>query len=446
MNKIILTLAILCSTFGVALQVETSRAASPLDPTMLPPSELRLTLRGAMEAALDNNPDVRLFKEKIETARAASSTQFGALLPNLSGSGQVTHQTVYLGKFGLTPQRTNPFEVYDARVSMTQSLFSLSLIQRWKASREALKVAELESETNKSDTMGTVGLLYVEALRADALVKAHEANLELFTELIELARQRRGSGMGTGLDTARLQAQLENERQQLAAARYEVERVHLNIINALGLPFEVRLVLTDSLKTEVDAAPSIQDAVATALADRMEVKAQAQRIKTASIGLDSTKSERLPSVQAQGDLGRIGNRMDVTVDTYNIGAFLSVPLFDGGQRQGRIQEGRSQVRQEMIRLQSVSNHVTLEVREALVTLTSAQEQLRIAKSGMEAALTELALARERFAVLSSSSNLEVTNALFSVSRARENIVDAMFRLNQSRINLARALGQLARVS
>jgi outer membrane protein len=446
MNKIILTLAILCSTFGVALQVETSRAASPLDPTMLPPSELRLTLRGAMEAALDNNPDVRLFKEKIETARAASSTQFGALLPNLSGSGQVTHQTVYLGKFGLTPQRTNPFEVYDARVSMTQSLFSLSLIQRWKASREALKVAELESETNKSDTMGTVGLLYVEALRADALVKAHEANLELFTELIELARQRRGSGMGTGLDTARLQAQLENERQQLAAARYEVERVHLNIINALGLPFEVRLVLTDSLKTEVDAAPSIQDAVATALADRMEVKAQAQRIKTASIGLDSTKSERLPSVQAQGDLGRIGNRMDVTVDTYNIGAFLSVPLFDGGQRQGRIQEGRSQVRQEMIRLQSVSNHVTLEVREALVTLTSAQEQLRIAKSGMEAALTELALARERFAVLSSSSNLEVTNALFSVSRARENTVDAMFRLNQSRINLARALGQLARVS
>jgi outer membrane protein len=86
------------------------------------------------------------------------------------------------------------------------------------------------------------------------------------------------------------------------------------------------------------------------------------------------------------------------------------------------------------------------VREALVTVTSAQEQLSIAKAGMEAALTELALARERFAVLSSSSNLEVTNALFSVSRGRENMVDAMFRLNQARINLARALGQLDRVS
>ena len=446
MTTSILSVRLACAALALAFYADPSRAASPLDPTMPPPSELRLTMKEAMEAALNNNPDVRLYKERIEAARAASSTQFGALMPNIAGAAQATHQTVFLGKFGLAPQRTNPFEIYDARASLTQSLFSLSLIQRWKASREALKVAELESETTKSDTMGTVGLLYVEALRADALVKAHEANLQLFTELIQLARDRRGSGMGTGLDTARLQAQLENERQQLTSARYEVERVHLNIINALGLPFEVRLVLTDSLKTEVDAVPSIQDAVATALAERMEVKAQSQRVKTASIGLDSTMSERLPSLQAQGDYGRIGNRMNETIDTYNIGAFLTVPLFDGGQRQGRIQEGRSQVRQEMIRLQSVSNHVTLEVREALVTLTSAQEQLSIAKAGMQAALTELALARERFAVLSSSSNLEVTNALFSVSRGRENTVDAMFRLNQARINLARALGRLARVS
>lgn len=446
MNTTAFRLAIVCTSLAMALQAAPSRAESPLDTTMLPPSELRLSLKEAMEAALDNNPDVRLFKERIEAARASSRTQLGALLPNVSGTAQTTHQTVFLGKFGLNQQRTNPFEVYDARASVTQSLFSLSLIQRWKASREALKVAELESETSKSDTMGTVGLLYVEALRADALVKAHEANLKLFTELIQLARDRRGSGMGTGLDTARLQAQLENERQQLTAARYEVERVHLNLTNTLGLPFEVRLTLTDTLKTEVDNAPPIQDAVATALADRVEMKAQAQRVKTASIGLDSTVSERLPSLQAQGDYGRIGNRLNETIDTYNIGAFLTIPLFDGGQREGRIQEGRSQVRQEMIRLRTVSNQVTLEVREALVTLTSAQEQLGIAKSGLAAALTELALARERFAVLSSSSNLEVTNALFSVSRGRENIVDAMFRLNQARINLARALGQLTRVS
>jgi outer membrane protein TolC len=37
----------------------------------------------------------------------------------------------------------------------------------------------------------------------------------------------------------------------------------------------------------------------------------------------------------------------------------------------------------------------MELREALVTLTSAKEQLRIAKDGLKTAMTELQLARER---------------------------------------------------
>jgi Outer membrane protein len=407
--------------------------------------ELRLSLRDAMEAAIDNNPNVRLFKERIETARAASKTQLGALLPNLSSTVRQSRQTVFLGTFGLAPVRSDPFSIFDARANVSQSLFSLSLIQRWRASREALKVAELESETTKFDTMSAVGLLYVEALKAEATVKTRSSNMQLFEELLELARSRRGGGMGTGLDTARLEAQLENERQQLAAARYEVERLKLNILHGLGFAFDVRLTLTDPLKLEVSSPPTLEDAVVAAMAQRMEVKAQQQRIRTASLTLNSTESERIPSVTAQGDYGLIGNRMHNTLDTYNVGLFLTVPLFEGG-REGRISESRSQVNQENLRLRVVANQVVLDVREALVTLSSAKEQLAISQVGLQAALKELALARERFTVLTAGSNFEVTNGLNSLSRARDNTVDAMFRLNGARVNLARALGELDKLN
>ena len=328
---------------------------------------------------------------------------------------------------------------------MSQSLFSLSLIQRWRASREALKVAELESETTKFDTMSAVGLLYVETLKAEATVKTRNANMQLFEELLELARSRRGGGMGTGLDTARLEAQLENERQQLAVARAEVERLKVNILHGLGFAFDVRLTLTDALKLDVLEPPTIEEAVTAAMNQRMEVKAQQQRIKTASLTLNSTETERVPSLAAQGDYGLIGNRMHNTLDTYNIGLFLTVPLFDGA-REGRISESRSQVNQETIRMRVVSNQVVLDVREALVTLSSAKEQLAISQVGLQAALKELALAKERFTVLTAGSNFEVTNALYSLSRARDNTVDAMFRLNGARVNLARALGELDKLS
>jgi outer membrane protein TolC len=61
---------------------------------------------------------------------------------------------------------------------------------------------------------------------------------------------------------------------------------------------------------------------------------------------------------------------------------------------------------------------------------------------MRSASKELELARERYAVITASSHFEVTNALNAVARARENLVEALFQLNASRVNLARATGSL----
>jgi outer membrane protein TolC len=141
----------------------------------------------------------------------------------------------------------------------------------------------------------------------------------------------------------------------------------------------------------------------------------------------------------------IGNQANSTLSTYNLGLTLTVPIFDGGQREGRISESRSQMQQEELKMRLVLNQVTMELREALVTLTSAREQLRIARDGLKAAFTEVQLARERFRVLSSNS-LELSNALFSLVRARDNMIDALFRVNASRVNLARAQGRLDQVN
>lgn len=87
-------------------------------------------------------------------------------------------------------------------------------------------------------------------------------------------------------------------------------------------------------------------------------------------------------------------------------------------------------------MRSVLNQVKLEVHDALAALAAAKDQVGIAQSGILAATKELDLARERFAVLTAASHFEVTNALYSVARARENFVNALFQLNAARVNLA----------
>jgi outer membrane protein TolC len=304
-----------------------------------------------------------------------------------------------------------------------------------------LAVSEGEAETTKNDTMATVALNYLDVLRNYETIAARTANVEMYQELVAFIKSRQSGGMATGLDTATLETQLENERQRLELAKSDVERTKLILINAVGLNFDVNLVLTDELKAPEEPVPTQGYAMEVALASRPEMKAQEQRIQVSRLTLSSITGERLPSLQAQGDYGLIGNHIDSSLSTYNAGVTLSIPIFDGGQREGRIGEGRSKLLQEEIKMSVVARQITMELREALVTLTSAKEQFRIAKDGLKAAVTQVQLARERFRVLSSSS-VELSNATFSLVRAKDNLIDGLYRTNASRVNLARAMGQV----
>ncbi|MCS6896431.1 MAG: TolC family protein, partial [Nitrospira sp.] len=294
---------------------------------------LNLSLTDAIEAALDKNPNVRLFRERVTAARAASSVHLGALLPNVSSVGRYNTQTFFLGTIGGAPVRTDPFEIVDGRASFTQSLFSVSLIERWRASRSAMQVAELDATTVEQDTVARVALSYYEVLRNQETLEARSANVAMYEELLAYVKSRQAGGVATGLDTARLESQLEHERQRLELARGEVERAKLALLNAIGIGYEATVRLTDRLKAYDGRIPSVEEAVELAGANRPELKAQLQRIRTAELSLRSIKGERLPSMSAEGNYGLIGNKFDNNTATYNVGVQLSVPIFDGGQRE-----------------------------------------------------------------------------------------------------------------
>ena len=416
--------------------------------------ELRLSLRDAIQAAIDNNVNVRLLKERIAAAQAQADTSLGALLPNVAGFVNGRNQTVNLAAFGLPADRlaglgltrsvTEPFEVYDARATLVQNIFSLSLIQRWRAAKAGVSVADLEAEVTKRDVMATVGLLYIEALRADEAVKARQADIDLSQQLLKLAKDRRVAGIATGLDVTREEVQLENNKQRLLVSQNELESARLGLIRALGISFEVRVTLTDELKFVPVEAQRTEEALMTARAQRLELKAQEDRQRLAALSLSSVAGERLPALSLNGDYGWIGVKPEDALATRSIGLMFSIPIFDGGQRESRISETRSRVRQESIRMKDVSDQVTLEVRNALLTLESSTQQVAVSEKGMELALKELTFARDRFAA-GLTTNIEVTNAQTSVARARDNQIEALFRFNASRINLARAKGEIERL-
>jgi len=151
--------------------------------------------------------------------------------------------------------------------------------------------------------------------------------------------------------------------------------------------------------------------------------------------------ERLPSLSAFGDYGTIGTGLDNSRPTRTYGILLRVPLFDGGRRDARRAESTSQYRAEKARTNELKEQIELDVRLALDALRSAEEQVKVAREGLQLSESELAQAQRRYEA-GVSFSLEVTDAQTRLERARDNQTQALYNHSVARIDLEQAMGKV----
>jgi outer membrane protein TolC len=417
---------------------------------------LQLSLKEAVNIALSpaGNARLQLAEELIQQARARSAQSRAALLPNIDGAVTQQSQTRNLAALGVRiqlpvpgfsfPTFVGPFNVFDARATASQSVFDLSAIRRYQASRAGISLAEAEKENARDQVRDLVARAYLAGLRAQASVEAEKANVELSEALLKLAASNKDAGTGTGIEVTRARVQLANQRQRLLVAQNELRRAHLQLLKALGLDLDAAVVLSDPL-TYLPVAPvTPEQALQVALESRPDWKAQQKRQAAAALTAGAAKVERLPSVYVFGDYGSSGSSIDNSVPTRVIGFQVRIPVFDGGRRDARRAENYSLLRQESIRGHDLRAQIELEVRTALDGLQSATDQVQAAQEGLALATNESAQAERRYKA-GVGSSIEVTDAQTRLERARNNMIVALFNYNLARIDLGSATGTIRQV-
>src|SRR6202034_1272155 len=84
--------------------------------------------------------------------------------------------------------------------------------------------------------------------------------------------------------------------------------------------------------------------------------------------------------------------------------------------------------------------IVQEVKTAIDELNAARQNVEVANLGLQLANDEVAQAERRFAA-GVTTNVEVVTAQDALTRANSNQIDALYRFNQSRVNLAQAMGE-----
>lgn len=428
---------------------------TPKAPAQTPATPATLSLADAARLAARQSAAAVAARHRADQADARVTQRRADLLPNVSASALENGRTLNTATFGIdfpTPpgqppvfdpdgQLEGPVNTLDTRAHFAQSLFDAGALGRVRSARASAAASDFDADAVADQAAASAAIAYVRAARADAQLSARVADSVLAEDLLRIAREQLSAGVGVALDVTRAQSQLAGIRAQLIAVRNDRGRTRLELLRVLALPLDTRLTLSDSLPSlRLDEpVPDEDAAIAQALRARADLRSIDAQLKAVDRQVSAVRAERLPTVAAFGDYGAIGKNGGSMLGTYNWGVQLSLPLFDGFRREGRVEEQTALHREIDVRRRDLREQASVEVRTALLDLASAREAVSAAQERVRLAEQEVAQASERFRA-GVAGNADVFTASISLNGARTQVVDALASFQTARIALARAEG------
>jgi outer membrane protein TolC len=443
-----LGLQVICVIFASALLLapmaepclgQSAPASTPSSPQAQP---LRLTLKEVVQLAMKQNPQVitaRLLELESERSREIARS---ALLPQASLTGATALEQYNFQKVERLPHSkpAGPYQWIEAGPAFSQSVLDLPLIRGYQIGREGVSESKAQERTTREEISSAVVLQYHLVLRAIAVREAARSQVALAERLSNLADHQEKTGVGLAIDATRARVELQNQRQSLIDAETEVRTTLYVLAELLNLPSDQDLEAADVLAFYDLPAYDVSSSIATALATRPEMRAIASEERIAELTRKSAQEQRLPRLEFSGYWLYQGEHFSDAIPAYSYVLGLDIPLFTGGRIRAQIAQADLQQKQVEEKREALVARIVREVKSAIVELDSARSAVAVASLGLQLANEEVAQSERRFAA-GVTTNVEVIQAQDALARANDNQIEALFRFNQSRANLARAMGE-----
>jgi outer membrane protein TolC len=406
---------------------------------------LQLTVADVIRRALEHNLGVLLSEDDVMHASGARWMALSQLLPNVSARIAESRQRNNIEAFGFSgaafnlPRVIGPFNVFDARIYLSQSLLDLRAMNETRAENHNVEAARHSYKSARDFVVLVAANAYLEALAADARAQSARAQLQTSQALYQQAQDLKSSGIVAGIDVVRAEVRLNSDRQRVTVSQNDLEKTRLQLARIIGLPIGQAYELSTALPNVPVPELSLQQALEQAYQNRPDYLAAQERVRAAEATRAAATSELLPSLRVNADYGALGLTASDTVATYSLSGSVNIPVFEGGRTQGRIAQAESDLRQRRAEADDMRSQIDYDVRTAFLDLQATNEQFQVATRSRELANEELTQARDRFAA-GVANNIEVVQAQQSVTAAEEEYIDALLGFDVAKAVLARSLG------
>jgi outer membrane protein TolC len=404
---------------------------------------LSLTILDAINRSLQHNLGLLNTEEAVNHAQGTRWKALADLLPNVDGRVAETRQVLNLAAFGFRPAGfpaiIGPFNVFDARVRVSQSLFDVRAINDVRAEGHNVAAARYDVKSARDLVVLVSADLYLRALAARARTDSARAQMQSADAIFRQASNMKDSGLVAGIDVLRADVQLSTERQRVTAAQNEFEKAKLQLARIIGLPTGQAFNLVDELPYVPVPDTTLDAALEQAYNTRPDYQAALERVRAAEAERRSIVGELLPSLQVDANYGALGLTPADAHSTYAVIGSVNVPIFNGGRTRGRLAEADADLRNRRAEAEDLKASIYYDVRSAFLDLQASSEQLQVATRARDLAGQQLVQARDRFTA-GVTNNVEVVQAQEAVALSSEQYIAALYTYNVAKALLARGLG------
>lgn len=415
-------------------------------PAKLIPGVLPLSLQGAIDRGLKQNLGALLSNADIRSARGQRWEQLSALLPHATLAPYVTASEINLGELGLSslggvklPSSVGPFSYFDARVTVTQSLFDWKAINATRAASQSLKSAEYTYKDARDLVVLAVGYTYLQAIADEARIETAEAQVKTAQALFDQANDQVNAGTSPAIDGLRAKVELQTRQQQLIQAKNNLAIQKLTVARVIGLAPGQEFEFMDKSPYQPFEGITVDEALKRAYASRSDYLAAMTDVRAAEFIRKAAVSGYLPSLAFNADVGAAGSHPSTATQVFDVRGTLLIPIFTGGSVHGDVLQADARLEQSRERLDNLRAQIDADVRTALLNLQSSADLVNVARSNIDLAEQTLAQSRDRF-VAGVTDTVEVVQSQEAVASAHEQYISSLYSYNFAKISLARVLG------
>ena len=356
---------------------------------------LHLTLKDALNYAVQNNCTIRKAKLDIERGKFKTDEVRAQALPQINGTGTLTYNPIIgslvsdFGTFKMGREWNS-----SAGVQLSQQLFNQQVFTGLKASKASEDYYNLNASLSEEQIIEQVSAAYYQILVNHRQLTVVENNIKNAQKTERIISTNFKNGLAKKIDLDRVKVNISNlntQKEQLANAITQQEN---SLKYAMGMPVSTSITIPEIELSTVTAVAQLQDSIN--INNRTEYKLMQTQQNLLGLQKKAYKAEYYPSLALSGNFTSTGqsNSFDLYrssgnafwYDASSIGLTLRIPIFNGNATRSRvrqaeidIQKNKEDIRNTSQSLNLAYENAKIQIKNSLNTINSQNENVRLAQ-------------------------------------------------------------------